>query len=152
MHEACTVDMPGCRVWGRRIEGWDFSPAYALEILGGIQLVARLESNTWDTGLPPIADIRWSASEHWKTTVYYNSRGYEMDCTLVEHQTVIVPAGTFDCIRVENRMHADYECGDTFWLAKGVGVVRRKRIRAQTVEEWSLRSYRARHVSVQGLR
>ncbi len=75
-----------------------------------------------------------------------NGRGatevWSLECRVVKTENVEVPAGRFPCYRIDVKgLKGAVPVEETWWLAKGTGLVKRRTLTGGTVEEARLEKY-----------
>jgi hypothetical protein len=86
----------------------------------------------------PMAELRWSGEGTWKTRTASGCMVYDLLCTRAGHETVRLPAGTFDCLKITVDNLGQPE---TWWLAPGVGIVKHVQKQGRETITWALVRY-----------
>ncbi len=102
----------------RQLVGLSEDAAYvAATDAGALLVMVRPFGDGGDPTPLPVADLRW-VDESWEFWTADGCEVWKVECRRAGIERVEVPAGAWDCLRLE--------IGDeqTFWLARGVGIVR----------------------------
>lgn len=103
-------------------------------------LVVLVTRHVGVAGLPkdvPLVDLRWSGPATWQTKTMEGCIMYQIEGSRTGTDRIATPAGTYDTVRIVNTI---LDGTDTYWLARGVGIVQRvKTSRQNQQERWVLR-------------
>ncbi len=109
---------PGEVVRGWKVEGLGQGETWLVPRDGGVRIVSKRAIGV--VGAPSnviVAELRWE-DEAWSFDTADGCMLEHVDCRRVGIETLGVPAGSFECLRIEVGE------GQTFWVARGVGIVR----------------------------
>lgn len=101
----------------------------------GVQLLQL--SRVGVAGAPaliPVADLRWSGPDRWKTQSFAGCLGFNIMGRREGPEKIETPAGTFECLKITNEGLGQ----ETWWLAPGVGIVKHTRNHSGVFETWTL--------------
>jgi len=117
---------------------WNGSPVEATLNADGVLL--RELRHVGAAGLPkivPMADLRWAGATTWKDATISGCSPYDIHGTREADEAIDVPAGHFNCVQIVNLGLVK----ETYWLARGTGIVKKVYADPRGPEEWTLQSY-----------
>lgn len=105
----------------------------------GVQLLAETRVGVAARpAMVTVADLRWNGAETWQAQSASGCMVFTIEGRRGATETVEVPAGRFECVKITNKGMVT----DTWWLARGVGVVKRLKEQPDGRVEWALQSHR----------
>lgn len=138
--KAMTIQVVG-RQTDRYDLKWGGKPAQARVGPDGVVfMVQRPVGVAAKLEMVPLSDLRWNGSDHWQATTKSGCMGCNIECTREKMESVTVPAGTYNCVKIVNRTNGE---DDVYWIAQGVGVVKRLYQIGDQHIEWQLVSFKA---------
>jgi len=118
---------------------WGTGPATIVPSENGV--VVKVIRGVGVAGTPrsiPMADLRWTGDDHWKTNTMSGCIQYALECSREGTETLTVPAGTYSCLKITNKGLGET---DTYWLARGIGIVQRLYKEPNREEKWALKKF-----------
>ncbi|MBI4617395.1 MAG: hypothetical protein HY720_27540 [Planctomycetes bacterium] len=100
------------------LAGFPGTETYVVEREGGVVLAAeRSIGFAGEPAIVPVAEFRWEG-DSWKFESAEGCLVGPVECKRVGVERITVPRGEFECLRIE------VGTDQTFWLARGEGIVR----------------------------
>lgn len=125
------------------ITGLDPAPCFVLDEDDRTRILARRHDRFLEVSVVTTAlDFRWDSKEPWSFNSLQPGQHQEnvVTCARKATETVTVPAGTFECVRMETGtpVHAQT------WFARGIGIVKHVTGGEDARETWELEQHRVR--------
>jgi len=126
-----------------QVTGLDSEPTYILDENDRTRILAKRHDRFLKLSFVTTAlEFRWDSKEAWTFNSLQPGQHQEniVTCTPKAPETVTVPAGTFECVRMDTGTPIQAQT----WFARGIGIVKHVSRQEDAEETWELDQYRVR--------